>query len=273
MLIDQGLASPSSQIVAPGRIYFSNGQYIKDVFAHGDLRLTLAGVLMNSSNTGISRFSDQLSKQTRYDYFTKFGLGEKTAVQFQWESGGTLPPIKAWDQITNYTVGFGQGVSATSAQMASIYQTLGNDGVRMPLTLVESCTMPDGTVLDAPSTEAVRVVSAEAANQTLQAMETIVSKGPSGNLLRVPGYRIAAKTGTAEIAERGIYTNERIVTVAGIFPADNPEYAVIVTLGKPDIMKTSSAAAAPFRNIVTQVIKTFRIEPSTEPAPDVPVTW
>jgi len=107
----------------------------------------------------------------------------------------------------------------------------------MPLTLVESCTMPDGTVLDAPSTEAVRVVSAEAANQTLQAMETIVSKGPSGNLLRVPGYRIAAKTGTAEIAEHGIYTNERIVTVAGIFPADNPEYAVIVTLGKPDIMK------------------------------------
>ncbi len=273
MLIDQGLASPSSQIVAPGRIYFSNGQYIKDVFAHGDLRLTLAGVLMNSSNTGISLFSDQLSQQTRYDYFTKFGLGEKTAVRFLGESGGTLPPIKDWDQITNYTVGFGQGVSATSAQMASIYQTLGNDGVRMPLTLVESCTMPDGTVLDTPSTEAVRVVSADAANQTLQAMETIVSKGPSGNLLRVPGYRIAAKTGTAEIAERGIYTNERIVTVAGIFPADDPEYAVIVTLGKPDIMKTSSAAATPFRNIVTQVIKTFRIEPSTEPAPDVPVTW
>lgn len=273
MLIDQGLASPSSKIIAPGRIYFPNGEYIKDVFYHGDLRLTLAGVLMNSSNTGISRFSDLMSKQTRYDYFKKFGIGEKTAVQFQWESAGTLRPVDQWDQITNYTVGFGQGVAVTSAQMASVYQTLGNGGVRMPLTLVESCTKPDGTVIDTPDTEGIAVVSEKAANQTLSAMETIVSKGPIGSLLRVPGYRIAAKTGTAEIAERGVYTNGRVVSVAGVFPADKPEYAVIVTLGKPDTIKTSTAAAAPFHNIVTQVIKTFRIEPSSEPASDVPVTW
>jgi cell division protein FtsI (penicillin-binding protein 3) len=273
MLIDQGAATPTSHIIAPGRIHFPNGQYIKDVFSHGDLRLTLAGVLMNSSNTGISKFSDLLSQQTRYDYFTKFGIGQETAVDFPGESSGIFPETKDWDQITNYAVAFGQGVSATSAQMASVYQTLGNNGVRMPLTLVEGCTLPDGTVTDLPSTESVQVVSESAADQTVQAMETIVSKGPIRGLLSIPGYRIAAKTGTAEVAENGVYTDDRIVSVAGLIPAENPQYAVIVTLGKPDTMKTSAAAAAPFRSIMTQVIKTFRIVPSQEAAPDVPVTW
>jgi cell division protein FtsI (penicillin-binding protein 3) len=157
--------------------------------------------------------------------------------------------------------------------MASVYQTLGNNGVRVPLTLVEGCTLADGTVIDAPSTETEQVVSESAADQTVLAMETIASKGPIRGLLSIPGYRIAAKTGTAEVAESGVYTDDRIVSVAGLIPAENPEYAVIVTLGKPDTMKTSTAAAAPFRNIMTQVIKTFRIVPSQVPAPDVPVTW
>ena len=273
MAIDQGLANAGTQVIAPGRLYFPNGQYIKDVWAHNDIRLTLAGVLMNSSNTGISKFSDMMSQQTRYDYFTDFGIGVKTDVGFPGESAGSLRPISEWDQITNYTVAFGQGVSATSAQMASVYQTLGNNGVKKPLTLVEGCTMPDGTVTDTPSTTGTQVVSEYAADQTVLAMETIVSKGSLRAQLQIPGYRIAAKTGTAEVPENGVYGNERIVSVAGIIPADNPQYVVIVTLGKPDIMKTSAAAAAPFKNIMTQVIKTFRVEPSTVAAPDVPVTW
>jgi cell division protein FtsI (penicillin-binding protein 3) len=272
MAIDLGLADATTQVIAPGRIYFPNGQYIKDVWAHNDIRLTLAGVLMNSSNTGISKFSDMMDKSTRYDYYKKFGIGTKTGVGL-YESAGVIPDVSRWDQLTNYTVNFGQGVSATSAQMASVYQTLGNNGVKMPLTLVESCTMPDGSVTHLPDTTPTQVVSEYAADQTVYAMETIVSKGSIGSLLRIPGYRIAAKTGTAEVPENGVYGNDRIVSVAGLIPADNPQYVVIVTLGKPDIMKTSAAAAAPFKNIMTQVIKTFRIEPSADTTPNIPVTW
>ena len=273
MAIDLGLADAATQVIAPGRIYFPNGQYIKDVWAHNDIRLTLAGVLMNSSNTGISKFSDMMSQQTRYDYFTSFGIGSKTAIGFPGESAGSLPKISNWDQFTNYTVAFGQGVSATSAQMASVYQTLGNNGVKMPLKLVEGCKMPDGTVTDLTDETPTQVVSEYAADQTVLAMETIVSKGSLSRQLTIPGYRIAAKTGTAEVPENGGYGNERIVSVAGMIPAEDPQYVVIVTLGKPDIMKTSAAAAAPFKNIMTQVIKTFRIEPSATSAPDIPVTW
>ena len=272
MLIDQGKVEITDQMVVPGRIYFNDGHYIKDVWAHGDLNMTVAGVLMNSSNTGISLLSDGLTKDQRYDYLTKFGIGTRTGA-FPGESAGSLPATSQWERVRNYNIAFGQGVSATSAQMASIYQTLGNNGVRMPLTLVEGCTLPDGTVVDLPDTEGTRVVSEYAADQTVLGLETIATKGPLTKLISIPGYRVAAKSGTAEVAEGGIYTNDRIVSLAGLVPADNPQYAVVVTLGKPDILKSSVAAAPTFKNIMTQIIKTFRVQPSPTAAPDIPVAW
>jgi len=75
------------------------------------------------------------------------------------------------------------------------------------------------------------------------------------------------------VAENGKYGSERIVSVAAVFPADDPQYALVVTLGKPDTMKYSGAAAPVVNAIMEQVIKTFRITPSTEPAPNLPLTW
>ena len=272
MLIDQGKVEIGTQMVVPGRIYFDDGHYIKDVWSHGDLHMTVAGVLMNSSNTGISLLSDNLTKDQRYDYLKKFGIGTRTGA-FPGESAGLLPKTSAWERVRNYNIAFGQGVSTTSAQIASVYQTLGNNGVRMPLTLVEGCTLPDGTVTDLPDTKGIQVVSEYAADQTVLALETIATKSALTNLISIPGYRIAAKSGTAEVAAGGIYTNDRIVSLAGLVPADNPEYAVVVTLGKPDILRSSVATAPAFKNIMTQIIKTFRVEPSPTASPDIPVTW
>jgi cell division protein FtsI (penicillin-binding protein 3) len=89
----------------------------------------------------------------------------------------------------------------------------------------------------------------------------------------MPGYRVAAKTGTAEVAEGGIYTSDRVISVAGLVPADKPEYAVVVTFGKPDTMKTSGAAAPTFNKIMTQLVKTFRVTPSRTTAPTIPMYW
>ena len=160
-----------------------------------------------------------------------------------------------------------------AAQLASAYQTLGNGGVRMPLTLVSGCEWADGTVTQQPSGTGSRVVSEAAARTTVEMMEPMVSQGPLKNVLTIPGYRVAAKTGTAEVAENGRYTSDRVISVAGLVPADNPQYAVVVTFVKPDTMKTSAAAAPAFNAIMKQVIKTFRITPSTEPAPALPLTW
>jgi cell division protein FtsI (penicillin-binding protein 3) len=276
-LLDAGVITPETQVIAPGR--YTNGlppgNYIKDAWAHDDLRFTATGVLMNSSNTGIAVLSERLDVQARHDYLAAFGFGTPTDAGFLGEdaNAGRLIPVDELDAVSAVTQQFGQGMTATSAQIASMYQTLGNGGVRMPLTLVEGCERPDGTVTDQPTGEGVRVVSEYAANTTVNMMETVASQGTLRNILSIPGYRVAAKTGTAEVAENGRYGAQRIVSVAGLVPAEDPKYAIVVTFAKPDTMKTSAAAAPTFNAIMEQVIKTFRITPSTEAAPNLPLTW
>jgi cell division protein FtsI (penicillin-binding protein 3) len=276
-LLDKGLITPNTAVTVPGN-YTSGlpaGENITDVFAHGDLRWTATGILMNSSNIGTVMLSEKLTAEQKYDAFRAFGFGEPTEVGFLGEDGGTVrtPEQTRADTVTLAAQMFGQGITATSAQMASLYQTLGNGGVRMPLTLIAGCEHADGTWTDVPVPNGERVVSEYAADTTLQMMETVASQGASRDVVSVPGYRIAAKTGTGEVAENGRYGSERIVSYAGVFPADRPEYAIVVTFGKPDTMKSSAAAAPVFNAIMEQVIKTFRVTPSTEAAPNLPLTW
>ncbi len=271
-LIDAGKIDSGYTLSVPGS-YNKHGEGISDSWAHDTLRYTTAGVIMNSSNVGISLLSEKLNKNARRDYMLAFGLNKKTAVNFLGEAEGRVPPTDEWDPITDKTVQFGQGVTATSVQVASMYQTLANGGVRVPLTLVEGCESADGTVTGKPSTQGVRAVSESAAEQTVRMMETVVTDGWLHKVLTIPGYRVAAKTGTAEVAEGGVYTGDRIVSVAGIAPADDPQYVVIATIGKPSSIRTSGAAAPTFQKIMTQVLKKYRVVPSGKEASPIPLTW
>jgi cell division protein FtsI (penicillin-binding protein 3) len=274
MLLDAGVAAPDTQIVAKGRFELPTGEVITDAWDHPDLNYTLAGALVNSSNTGISALVDRLPAEDRFEYMERFGVGSRTAVGFAGESAGISRPVSDWQGSDRYNIMFGQGVSATTAQVAGIYQTLGNGGVRMPLTLIEGCELPDGTLVKPETPEPVQVVSEYAADSIVQILENTVSQGGLSQTVDIPGYRVAAKTGTAEVAEPGVgYGSERIVSVAGVAPAEDPEYAVIVTLGLPDTIKTSAAAAPTFSKIMSQTLTTFRVTPSTEPAPQIPLTW
>ena len=274
-LLDQGKITPGTQLTVPG-IYtqgLPEGSSIKDSWAHGDMNLTATGVLVQSSNIGTAILSQNLSLKARHKYLEAFGFGSDTAVDFLGEENGSLLPVDQTDTITNLTQQFGQGMSATSAQIAGLYQTIGNGGVRMPLTLVDGCEWPDGTWTQKPSTEGVRVVSEAAADTTVQMMEMTAQEGMIKNVIKIPGYRVAAKTGTAEVAENGTYGDDRIVSVAGLIPAGDPQYAIVVTFAKPDTMRTSAAAAPAFNAIMKQVIKTFRITPNADGAPSLPTTW
>jgi cell division protein FtsI (penicillin-binding protein 3) len=274
-LIDAGAITPTTKITVPP-VYTTGlppGAFIKDSFTHGTLHYTTAGVLENSSNIGMSILSQSLPAQQRRAYMVKFGVGQKTAVDFPGESGGILTQTP-WDPITTRAVEFGQGVEATSVQVAQIFSTIANGGVREPSTLVEGCTNSDGTVTDKPSTKAVRIVSAKAADETVGMLETVVTGGPISSLLKIPGYRIAAKTGTAQVAKSNGtgYGNDYIISVAGMVPANDPQYVAVVTFG-PTLTSTSAGAAPAFKNVMTDLIKKYRIEPSTTPAPYVQTTW
>lgn len=271
-LLDKGVVSPTSKIVAPYELEVGGGT-IKDSFVHGDLNLTLTGVLQNSSNTGIAQLAEYMPASQRYEYIERFGIGTKTEVDFNGESPSPLRPFEDWDSRTALNSTFGQGVVATSVQVASIYQTLANNGVRMPVTLVKGCQLPDGSWVDTPTGEGTRVVSEYAADTTVQMLESVVQDGSLATSLTIDGYRVAAKSGTAEIAENGVYTSERVISIAGMAPAENPEYVVVVTFTKPDTIKTSAGAAPTFREIMSHVLTTYRVPPSTDPAELYPATW
>jgi len=271
MLIDQGKATPTSQVLAPYRFQSGNGADLHDSGFHDPERLTLTGVLMNSSNTGMSILGRSLSDQTRYDYLRKFGIGEDTGIPYPGQSSGILNPVSDWDDQTKYATMFGQGVSTTQVQMVSAYQALANKGVRIPLTLVDGCKQADGTVTDIPKPKSTQVVSANAADTTLGMMESVVTDGELASKLKIPGYRIAAKTGTAQQPDgKGGYLPSYYVSVMGVAPVDDPEYVISVNLGYPTTLTSSAAAAPLFHTIMSQVLKTFRVKPSTTSPADYP---
>ena len=268
MLLNEGVANPRTVVNDPYVWIAPDGSRVRDATPHPDQQLTLAGVIQQSSNVGISQLATRLSNEKRIEYMTAFGVGQPTSIGFLNESVGQFP--EDWSAQTRYDVAYGQGVSTTMAQLAQIYQTIGNHGVKISLSLVSGCRHDDGTVTDVPAADGTRIVSAEAMNSVLQMMEGVVTGGTLAADLQIPGYRVAAKSGTAEVAENGRYTSERIVSLAGVAPAEDPQYSVIVTYVKPDTIRTSAAAAPTFNKIMTHVLKTYRVTPSTTPPPSLP---
>jgi len=272
-LLDAGLAEPNSQVFAPYSIEFPNGAKVHDASMHGVLQLTLTGVLEQSSNVGITQLGEVLSAEKRYDYLSKFGFGATTAVGFQAESTGILHPWQEWDNQTYYNTMFGQGLATTAIQVASAYQALGNHGVHLPVQLVEGCVAPDGTLTPTKLPAPTQVVSDAAATTTVNMLENFVTKGWISKYISIPGYRIAAKTGTAEqSAGDGTYSNSYIVSNAALIPANDPQYVVTVTIASPT--SNGSMASPPvLKAVMAQVLKKYRVEPSPDGAPDLPIRF
>ncbi|SFR79088.1 cell division protein FtsI (penicillin-binding protein 3) [Agromyces sp. CF514] len=273
-LIDAGKANPLSQVIAPYSYDAPNGANFRDSFYHDDTPYTLTGALIDSSNTATAKFGEQMDDQARFEYMQKFGFGRVSEVGFPAEESGDLNGgPDEWDNQTKYTTMFGQGLTTTAVQIASAYQTIANDGVRMPVQLVESCTDADGTVTK-PSAKGTRVISEQAANETSQMLENVYTKGWLADEWNIPGYRVAAKTGTAQVADgNGGYLTGYLVSVSGFAPADDPEFVVSVSIMDPVKMNSSAASAPVFQQVMSQVLKKYRTIPSGAAAPDLPANW
>jgi cell division protein FtsI (penicillin-binding protein 3) len=272
-LLDLGLTGPGERLVAPGIYDLGGGYQIRNSMGVGTRNLTVTGILSLSSNTGTAELSTRISPRQFHSYFSRFGFGEPTSVGFLGEQSGRLPNPDTLDRITRVTQSFGQGMSATTAQVAGAYQAIANDGVRLPLTLVAGCETADGEMITQPKPDPIRVVSAEAARTTVQMLETVPVTGTLADRVSIPGYRVAAKTGTAEIAEGGRYGSNRMISIAGMLPADNPQYVVVVSIVKPQTIRFSSAAAPAFEAIAGHVMKHYRV-PLSDRAPELlPLRW
>jgi len=268
MVLDTGTATMYDTVSAPDHLYLDYGEYIKDSFGHDEFNLSLAGVLRYSSNTGIYQFGVQIDKETRYNYLQRFGFGSTSSLNFEGESSGILRPVEDWTYSDNYTHLFGQGIAVTSLQMAYAYQAIANGGVRLDPVMVESCTSPEGELIYVPEQGATRVLSEESADTNLLLMEKVVEFGGVGKTAAVDGYRVAGKTGTAEIREGEGYGDNYAISFYGVAPVDDPQFVVGVTIYKPEGVTNSAKATPPFKAIMSQALKHYRVPPSTTTSPD-----
>lgn len=271
--LEGGYADAATQFEVPYLYTTPNGQTFKDSHEHGVERLTLAGVLAESSNTGTVQVGERIPKQVRYDYLNKFGFGQYTGLGLPGESAGILHPADAWDGRTEYAVLFGQSVSVNAVQATSVFSTVANGGLRGTPRVVAGTTSADGTFTPAETEPPTRVVSQETADTVLQMMETVVEDG-TGSAAAVPGYRVAGKTGTAEAAGADGQLSGIMASFIGVAPADDPRYTVAVFLKNPRTSIYGGVVAAPvFSQIMGFTLEHQGVGPSTEPYVPLPTTW
>lgn len=263
-LLDQGAATINTPNLTPFRWNPEEGVTFADSTSHDEMPWTLSGIIVESSNVGISMLGSRLSEQTRYDYLQRFGMGQETSTGMPLESAGMLLNAGEWDRQTSYNTMFGQGLSSTIIQTASAYQTIGNNGVRIPPTLVKGCADANGKFTERKGEKPVKVISPEAATESRKMLEAMATEGWIAADAAVPGYRLGGKTGTAEQSNGdGGYRSDYIYSFAGMFPIDNPQYVVVSTIAYPKSPASTVVAVRAWHSAVEATIRTFHLPPSS----------
>lgn len=276
-LIDAGKVTPHTKVTIPPSPLFRSGWPIKDHFAHGVLHYTFAGVIARSSNIGTLLAADKLSDRRLHDYLTAFGLGRKTNVGVRGETAGQLPDASLWSQINHDTISFGQGLSVSAIQMVAAINTIANGGVRVSPSLIQgSATTDDGVDVGTDHTTYDRVISDQAAEQTMKIMELVPDPVDGiAPAAAVPGYRVAGKTGTAQVADRSGYSdNAYTVSFAGFAPSDDPRFTVYVVIRHPRNGGGGGANAGPvFSKVMSFLMRRYGVPPTDSPPSNYRIEW
>ncbi|MFI9765578.1 peptidoglycan D,D-transpeptidase FtsI family protein [Streptomyces sp. NPDC052415] len=281
-VLEEGVATPGTHVVVPNRLHRGD-RLFKDDIDHETWYLTLNGVLAKSSNIGTILATGQLgrtqpeSNKVLYSYLRKFGLGSYTGLGFPGETKGILAPPDQWSTSQQYTIPFGQGVSINAMQAASVYSTIANGGVRVEPTLVRGTKGADGRFTPAQKPEKTRVVSARTAKTLARMLESVVDdREGTGTKARIPGYRVAGKTGTANRVDpatgkyRG-YTS----SFAGFAPADQPRITVYCAIqNATEGNYFGGQICGPvYKQVMEFALKTLQVPPTGAPAAKLPVTF
>jgi cell division protein FtsI (penicillin-binding protein 3) len=272
--LERGHQTPMSPYTVPEQITVGGAYTFHDADPHPTERLTLAGVLAHSSNVGMVQVAQHISPQVQYQYFRAFGIGTPGGLPLPGTSPGLLVPLsKYWGQ-ERYTLAFGQGVSVTAVQMASVYATIANGGVRVQPTIVAGTTSADGRFVPAPAPHRQRVLKPKTAAELIAILQQVpwldatLAFEPWGE---IAGYSIAAKTGTAQVGScQCLYGSSYI----GMAPASNPKVVVAVNVQNPKRGSYfGNAVAGPvFYHVMKFALQTLKIPPDGAKRPNVRLT-
>ncbi|GKQ38061.1 cell division protein [Streptomyces sp. A012304] len=281
-VLEENVATPLTRVTVPNRLHRGDRLFQDDI-DHPTWYLTLNGVLAKSSNIGTILATGQLGKtqaqanQVLYSYLRKFGIGSPTGLGFPGETKGILAPPATWSTSQQYTIPFGQGVSVNALQAASVYSTIANGGVRVEPTLIRGTQGPDGRFIPATAPQKTRVISQKTAKTLARMLESVVDdEEGTGTKARIPGYRVAGKTGTANRVDpatgkyRG-YTS----SFAGFAPADKPRVTVYCAIQNATTGSYfgGQICGPVFKQVMEFALKSLQVPPTGAKAANLPVSF
>lgn len=255
--LEAGKIRPDTRIqTAPGRLTIGD-RTIGDAHPHGIL--SVEEVVAKSSNVGTAKIALDLPAQTLWDTYTQVGFGQAPQLGFPGAVAGRLRPARTWRPIEQATISYGHGISVSLIQLARAYTVFARDGDMVPLSLIKSQE-------PAPS---VQVLKPETARAMRKMLEMATSPEGTAPQARVPGYRVAGKTGTALKLRNGHYVKEYIASFVGFAPASDPRVVVAVMIDEPRAggYYGGVVAAPVFGQVVAGTMRTLQIDPDTPLAP------
>ncbi len=220
--LEAGKFTPHTMIdTAPG-FFRVGGITVRDIHDYG--LIDVSTVIQKSSNVGVTKIAMSMTPERLWSIYNRLGFGELTGSGFPGEQHGVLRDYHHWRASERATMAFGYGLSSTALQLARAYAALGNDGVLPPLSFERLSAAPQGQ----------QVMTKETALQVRTMMELVTADGGTATTARVPGYRIAGKTGTVhKISGNGYAKDKYLALFAGLAPASKPRLAMVVMINEP----------------------------------------
>ena len=255
-------AKLSDQVWGEKGSFYVQGKRISEAEAHEKFEwLSLREILKVSSNVGAAKVALKLGPDRYLEALKAFGIGSRSELGFPGEIAGYVPPRKAWSQLTTANVGFGQGLLVTPLQMLRAYAVFINGGWLVQPSLIKS----EGPRKVAPR----RAISARVAEQVVQAMEGVTTPGGTAVKAALPGYRVAGKTGTAQVVDpvTHLYSRSRyIASFVGFAVGVDPRIVIYTALDEPKGIYYGSETAAPlFREVLNAVASRFGLPAAVSP--------
>jgi len=239
--LEEKEVTPETSFYLPSQLHVAD-RIIEDAEARPPVTLTVSQILAESSNVGAATIGIGLGSKRFSRWINRFGFGKPTGVEFPAEEQGIVPPLDEYSGSTIGNLPIGQGLAVTPMQMMAGYQAIANGGILRRPQLIEK--VGDEAVHEPPGH---RVIGADVAAQVREMLEGVLEVGGTAEAVSVPGYTLAGKTGTAEVAENGTYSETKYVaSFIGFAPAQDPQLLVSVIVDQPqgDIYGGSVAAPA-----------------------------
>jgi cell division protein FtsI (penicillin-binding protein 3) len=263
--LELGRVRPEQRFFCENGVYRSGGRTIRDVSPQGSL--SAREVIEKSSNICMAKIADRIAPEDFADTIRRFGFGAETGVELPGELEGAVPAVDRWSGYTRASLSFGQEIGVTALQMATAMGVVANDGIRIPPRVVLGTIDPSGGFHRSPGSQPTRVVGSRSAREVSTMLEGVVARG-TGRGAAIAGYRLAGKSGTAQKAVDGGYSDtEYFASFVGFGPVTTPRLVGLVVLDTPDYgrHRGGRAAAPVFGRIMSEALAYLRIPEDDEP--------